>query len=456
MDISEKKSENQQRRAGKETGGKRLPRPQSAAVSVDPARRPGFPAGLHAYPFQLDAARFALARPRCYLALDPGLGKTIIAALIMNQLPDATAFYVCPPFLTSNTEAEFRKWCFVPRLYLLPDSRLAKPETLHDFFAAFREAPGRKVLFVDEAHRFKNEKAQRTRALFQKIYPRFSRVVFMSGTPLPNSRPVELWPVIRHACPDAFDRVGFFPFARRFCGAFKTPYGWDFSGFTNRKEFKERLTRSFMLRMKKDVLDLPPKREGLLTVGENLPAMVSNIERRILKHYSPEDVVQGKIGATDEHLATYLRLLGKHKLKYVIPYLESLLEETDENLLIFATHRAVIAGLAEALAEYRPLVITGETPVSLRQSLVSEFENNLDRRLFLGNIRACGVGFTINKASRVLFVEFSWTDGENVQAADRAHRIGQAKSILVQYVVLAGSIDRARMETLLRKRERTL
>lgn len=457
MDNGAKKSDTfSLRRVGEEITEKGLEPLRPVNLSHSPTRRLPAPSGLHPYPFQLDAVEFALSRPKSYLALDPGLGKTIIAALILNRLPGALAFYVCPPFLTSNTRAEFAKWCFDPRLHLLPDSRLTQSETLHDFFLVFRETQGPKILFIDEAHRFKNDKAQRTRALFQKIFPRFSRVVFMSGTPLPNSRPVELWPVIRRACPEAFNHPSFFSFAQQFCGAFKGPFGWDFSGFTNQREFKERLTRSFMLRVRKDVLPLPPKREGLLTVGEGLPATISKIERRILKKYSPADIVRGAIGATDEHLATYLRLLGAYKLRYVIPYIESLLTETADNLLVFATHRTVIAGLESALSAYHPYVITGETPVHERLGKVQAFEKNFDRRLFLGNIRACGVGFTINKASRVLFVEFSWTDGENVQAADRAHRIGQDKSVLVQYVVLAGSIDRARMETLLRKREKTL
>lgn len=456
LDNTKKEGENKKRRGELGTEGERQPRPHPSPVSQGSPRPPFHPPALRAYPFQIEAARFALSRSKSYLALDPGLGKTIVAALILNQLPGATAFYVCPPFLTSNTQAEFKKWCFDPRLVLIPDSRLTKPETLRALFAAINGTAGKKILFIDEAHRFKNEKAQRTRALFQKIYSKFDRVVFMSGTPLPNSRPIELWPILHNVRPIAFQGMSFFQFAKRFCGAFRGPFGWDFSGFTNRKEFKDRLTSSFMIRIKKDVLTLPPKREGLLTVGKNLPAMVSSLEKRILKHYSPEDLIRGKIGAEGEHLSTYLRLLGKHKLKYVIPYVESLLEETRENLLIFTLHRDVLTGLAETFKEYRPLVISGDTPSKDRQGIVKEFSENVDRRIFLGNIRACGVGFTINKASRVLFVEFSWTDGENVQAADRAHRIGQDKSILVQYVVLAGSIDRARMETLLRKREKSL
>lgn len=415
-------------------------------------------ADASAYPHQIEALNFALQNLRqnrpTYLALDPGLGKTIVAALISNEFWGATIFYVCPPFLTTNTGAEFDKWTFEKNLFLIPDSMIAKPKMLSAFLAKMRESKDR-ILIVDEAHRFKNERTQRSRALFKNILPHFERVVYMSGTPLPNSRPRELWPILKNSAPWIFGK-NFFHFGLKYCGGFRGEFGWCFDGFTNRKEFRARICKSFMIRMKKDVLDLPPKFEGLLTVGEGIPPVVSKVEKKILAYYSPEDLIEGEItrlqGKSALHLATYLRLLGEYKLKYVLPFIESLLDETSENILVFAVHKATIAGLAKALSKFDPLIITGDVPKEKRQDLVNEFQTNPARRLFLGNIQACGTGFTLTKAARVLFVEFSWVDGENSQAADRAHRIGQNKSVLVQYVVLKDSFDRRRMETLLRKR----
>jgi SWI/SNF-related matrix-associated actin-dependent regulator 1 of chromatin subfamily A len=423
------------------------------------------PKGLTPLPHQIEAFHFAVkhleADRACYLALDAGLGKTIVAAMLSNYFKGATIFYVCPPFLTANTDAEFSKWCFEKKLYLLPDSMIAKEKTLE----AMEEAltPDR-ILIIDEAHRFKNLKVdskknwkpKRTHALLKGILPHFKRAVFMSGTPIPNSRPQELWQVLLHAAPDIFGR-SFFRYGIKYCGGFNNGFGWDFSGFSNRKEYKARLTKSFMLRQKKDVLNLPPKVEGLLTVGEGIPPVISKVERKILEHYSPEDLTEGKIAAREGkdalHLATYLRLLGEYKLKYVLPYIESLLEETKENLLIFGVHKETIAKLSYALADYKPLIITGDVPKEKRQGLIQEFQENKERRVFIGNIQACGVGFTLTKATRVIFVEFSWVDGDNTQASDRAHRIGQHQSVLVQYVVLKDSFDRTRMEVLLRKRQ---
>lgn len=437
-----------------------------------------WPRGLTPYPFQLDAVEFAMKRLRkdlaAYLALEPGLGKTICAAIILNQLNQerpTIAFYVCPPFLTSNTASEFDKWAFDSDLFLhlLPDSRIAtkrkrgqkkNPDETSVLVDAMVEKlkdwEGDRVLFVDEAHRFKNETTGRAKALFKQIVPHFKKVVYLSGTPLPNSRAKELWATLKTSAKDTFG-TNFFPYGVKYCGGFRTNFGWDFDGFTNRAEYRARLTRTFMIRVKKDVLDLPPKREGLLTVGEGLPPVISKIEKEILKKYSVQDLMEKQMsvehGLTGLHMATYFRLLGDHKVKHSIPVIEDLLETTKDNVLIFAVHKETIEKLRYALSGYSPLVITGSTAMAERPRLVKLFQESKKHRVFLLNIQAGGIGNTLTKANRVLFVEFLWVDGDNTQAADRAHRIGQKNSVLVQYVVLKDSLDRKRMEVLLNKRK---
>lgn len=412
---------------------------------------------LKLLPHQVEAFKWLfegyLKKQAKYYAADPGLGKTIVAAWLAKKIRKPFV-YICPPFLVANTHAEFEKWSPRTRLHVIPDSMLAKKKTFKEFLDVFEDDS---YLVVDEAHRFKNEKAKRSNALLTRIVPRFkNRVVYLSGTPMPNSRPKELWPILKASAPDIFGDY-FFDFAVKYCDAFRGPFGWNFDGFSNRAEFKARLTKSFMLRQKKALLNLPPKIEGLLTVGSGIPPVISALEKKILAHYSPQDLIQGRIaakhGKSELHLMTYMRLLGEYKLKYVLPYIESILEETKENLLLFAVHTEVIAKLTYALAEYEPLVITGKTKMKDRQPLVKKFQESKKHRVFIGNINACGTGFTLTKATRVLFIEFSWVDGDNSQASDRAHRIGQNNSVFAQYVVLKDSFDRKRMEVLLRKRQ---
>lgn len=419
-----------------------------------------WPPHLTPMPHQLEAVDFALSRARSYLALDAGLGKTIVAALIANKT-GAHIFYVCPPFLVQNTRAEFEKWCPDVRLSVIPDSLVHKKSQLSQIDFQIQCIPEgvEKILIVDEAHRFKNPSSKRARAVYAylSLSHRFKndRIIFMSGTPMPNSRPIELYPACKVLAPDIFP-MDLYQFGLRYCDAHQTMWGWDLNGRSNFDELKSKIFSSFMLRQKKSRLALPPKTEGLLTVGDGMPAVVSKLEEKILAFYTKEDITEGRIanlqGEAALHLATYLRHLGTYKLKWTLPYLESLLDETDENLLIFAQHKETVEHLSKALEKFKPIVITGDVDKKKRQGLVDLYQKDKSRRVFIGNIQACGVGFTLTKATRVVFVEFSWVDGDNTQAADRAHRIGQDKNVQVQYVVLKDSFDRTRMEVLLGKR----
>lgn len=93
-------------------------------------------------------------------------------------------------------------------------------------------------------------------------------------------------------------------------------------------------------------------------------------------------------------------------------------------------------------------MITGETAQAERQAAVDRFQTDPACRVFVGSIKAAGVGFTLTASSHVIFAELDWVPGNITQAEDRCHRIGQTDSVLVQHVVVDGSLD-ARMADML-------
>lgn len=404
-------------------------------------------ASLGLLDFQVEAFDRALKRlssnRAVYLALDPGLGKTIVALRLMKRF-EGNRVYIVPAGLKANVEAEVKKWA-VRGVTIISDSQLENywpPEVID-------------VLVVDEAQRFSNPKSGRSAEMY-KIAQRARKVILLSGTPAPNTRPVELWPVLRAFAPSLFG-TDFFKFAKKYCAATKTPFGWKFTGFSNQQEFKQRLYRSFMIRMRKDRLKLPEKREGILTVGEGIPPIISKLEKKMLERFTKKDLLEGKIleevGVSALHVSEYLKHLGMFKLKYVYPHLDRILLDTTEKILVFAEHKEVIEGLRVHLHQFNPIVITGSTAIKKRKPLVDAFQNDPKRRVAILNIQAGGIGWTLTQADRVLMVEFSWRDGDNTQAGDRAHRIGSVKPLLVQYVVLKDSYDAKRLGIVLNKRQ---
>ncbi len=153
------------------------------------------------------------------------------------------------------------------------------------------------------------------------------------------------------------------------------------------------------------------------------------------------------------HIVTYRKDLALAKIPFVYPLVKDFLEETDEKLIVFGIHKESLVALASRLNKYKPILIRGDTPTKERLGLIDMFQRDHDRRLLIGNIQACGTGFNITKAKRIMFIENSWVPGENAQAIARAYRIGQTEQVLVQHLVFKNSIDRIVLETVLKKQD---
>lgn len=81
------------------------------------------------------------------------------------------------------------------------------------------------------------------------------------------------------------------------------------------------------------------------------------------------------------------------------------------------------------------------------------FQEDPDCRVFIGNIAAAGVGFTLTASHFVVFAELSWVPSELEQAEDRAWRIGQDHWVLVQHLVVDGSLDARLIEVIIDRME---
>ena len=77
----------------------------------------------------------------------------------------------------------------------------------------------------------------------------------------------------------------------------------------------------------------------------------------------------------------------------------------------------------------------------MRDWRVRAFQRPNGPRVMVANLLAGGVGITLTRASEVVFVELDWTPGNNAQAADRVHRIGQTRPVRARFLALANSVD---------------
>lgn len=156
-------------------------------------------------------------------------------------------------------------------------------------------------------------------------------------------------------------------------------------------------------------------------------------------------VLQSLLGSTgySNHAITAALSKARHatalcKLPYAIELLET--ATASHKVVVYAYHRDVQQELFEAF-EDRAVAINGDSTFEERADAVYRFQNDPSITLFVGSIRAAGVGITLTAASHVLFVELDWSPSVIKQAEDRCHRFGQESSVLVQYLFFRNTID---------------
>jgi len=135
-----------------------------------------------------------------------------------------------------------------------------------------------------------------------------------------------------------------------------------------------------------------------------------------------------------------------------VPYVVEHLRGASGKCVVFCHHYDVIDDIKAELGD-AAVVADGTVPTAERQAAIERFQTDPTCQYFIGSIRAAGVDITLSAASHVVFAELDWTPGAMSQAENRLDRIRQRNSVLVQHVVLDGSIDARLARTIVSKQE---
>lgn len=410
---------------------------------------------------------------------------------IVNQdenLRDLNVLIVCPASLKLNWRNEAQKWILDGLGYSTSVVKNKWPggigtnfvivnyESLKKYAKELRKIKWDYACY-DEAHYMKNDMAQRTvYALggFDKSADMLvseipaKKTVFLTGTPMENGRPREMFTIIKKCDPRGI--------------------GESRSKFTDRyvrsneflEELQTQMRMRFMIRrMKEEVLtELPPKVRQVIPIEpeDSKEITIFKEEMRLFKEYQEclsawavktelakaEGVEEYravlkekklKIGMTAGELARLRKKTAIAKAPTVVKQVKEVLEE-QECLILFAHHLEVLDALeAGLLAKGISVVkVDGRTKMEDRQKAVEDFQAG-KYQVFLGGLKPCGVGLTLTKACCVAFCELDWLPGAMTQAEDRANRIGQLNMVLVLHMVMEGSLDEYMAKRLIEKQE---
>lgn len=408
--------------------------PDSLKVPIDEAlvqARIDHAAAAGAYPYQLEGIRFLLEHPRCLLADEPGLGKTMIS--LCSILPGHGAIVVVPATVKQNWARECRRWRpdLTPRvvdgrqpaLMYIPRANevvITNYDSLPDQPPAFEEGQAPIVIIMDELHVGKNvyTKRHKSTAAWSQAVDRF---VGMTGTPMTN-RPPDLWGVLAviGIAKDIFKTPGHF---RNLFGAVKAGYGWEWG---DPSPVVPALLRKGMLRRRQiEVLkDLPPytRKVHILStkLSDDMVAMLDKVYEDCLEELNAQQLPEFTRMAKVRGMLATLKIPEMHEL--LDEY-----QEADLPVVVFSAHKAPVVAAASRDGWG---LITGEQSVEERQRVVDAFQAG-DLRGVAATIGAGSVGITLTRAAHMLMVDQDWTPALNDQAECRIRRIGQVADHIV-------------------------
>jgi superfamily II DNA or RNA helicase len=413
---------------------------KSASDFAIPNIRPG----NEFLPFQRAGVEFLEKAKRALIGDQMGLGKTIQAIGYLALHPELRpAIIVVPASLKINWQRELKKWLATPDIVAVCSGSNNQTAQLfgstiviinYDILGKWNKnliSLNPKLLIVDECHYIKSKKTLRSRAV-SELSKSIPEVIFLTGTPIVN-RPIELFPVLH-----IIDAKSW-PSERQYF------YRYCYSPTQASLQELHNLIKPYVVRRTKEQVlkELPLKRRAVVTVQFDKSEWHNYISAIEKAKAEPKAAEQLRLIEAAKQAAV------RGKLSAALDWIEDFIET--EKLVVFCTHNFVVDAIMAKFSN-RAVRLTGSENNQERQKAVDDFQTKDSVKLFVGNLRAAGVGITLTAASNVAFVELDWTPGGMSQAEDRVHRIGQLDSVTAWYIVAENTIEEKIVELLEQKR----
>ena len=419
-------------------------------------------------PYQLDGYRWMRTRQNAglgaCLADDMGLGKTIQTLCLLQSLKEQgevlPTLLVMPTSLLYNWEMEAKK--FTPQLRVLVYSgpqrekiqaQVKKTDLILCSFGLVRsdidwfEKQEFSYVILDESQAIKNPQANITKAV-QKLNAKYRLV--MTGTPLENST-MDLWSQMN------FVNSGLLGTQKYFKDHFQIPIEKKADGDMKKRLYF--LIKPYLLRREKRQVaaDLPEKMESITYCGmseeqERLYDKTKSFYRDVLLKQIKDEGLQKSRFSVLQGL-TKLRQLANHpllcevgyvgesgKMEAVLEKLETVLEQ-HHKVLIFSQFVQHLQIIKRALDEQGVAYAYLDGSTTDRKGQVESFQKSDGQSVFLISLKAGGVGLNLTAADYVFLLDPWWNPAAEAQAIDRAHRIGQEKTVFTYKFITKETVE---------------
>lgn len=453
------------------------------------------------YPYQRAAVDFMADHPRCLLADDMGLGKSVQALVTWEEycarlgIERGPALIVAPNSVKGSWASEVRRWLGLEATVVSGATRERRAAQARQAVAAgqpvivnweklrARKPAGKPVemtepwllehdwqaVIADECHRAKNRKAQQTLGLWQLQAP--VRLA-LTGTPILNS-PDEIWSLLVWLRPEQYGRGGgriaYWTFYDLYVDYYETQYGRVVTGVRDPDALRFELADKLVRRTKGTVLDLPPITRRYIDVelGPKQRRIYKEAERKLWVELEQEAaagdekaaaVLEGELRLLElpngaarctrlRQIASTPALLGTPDNSAKLDTAVELIEDAGRQVVVFSAFKGTCELLRTRLAKRKISceLITGDVPPEERTDRVARFQEG-EITVIASTLQAGGVGITLTAADTVIFLERDWTPAINEQAEARLHRIGQENAVTVLILQAVDTVDTGKVQ----------
>lgn len=402
-------------------------------------------------PHQKEAIQKLVENKKFILADDMGLGKTTSTIIAALETKSKKVLIICPATLKINWKREIENYSD-RSIYIAEGKNFSTDHDFviinYDILKNFHDPKNRSesliekanfdLVIIDEAHYIKNAQAQRTK-LINDIVKKVDRLWLLTGTPM-TSRPIDYYNLL--SLSDSPVAKNWMAYVIRYCSGYQFKVGnrkvWNVMGSSNLDELRDRTSSTILRRLKEDVLDLPEK----IITPVYLRLKSKEYEEVMGEYYNwyeknPEESKSLTVQFTK--LTKVRQIIANEKISQTIELAENMLEQ-DKKVIIFCNFTESLNKIVEHFGK-SAVKVDGSMNKNERQFSVDQFQENPKVKVFVGNIKAAGVGLTLTSGEAVIMNDLSFLPSDHSQAEDRAYRIGQKNNVLVYYPIFENTIE---------------
>jgi SWI/SNF-related matrix-associated actin-dependent regulator 1 of chromatin subfamily A len=400
---------------------------------------------------QKEAVQKLVENKKFILADDMGLGKTTSTIIAALESGSKKVLIICPATLKINWKREIENYSD-KSIYIAESKNFSTEADFviinYDIIKNFHD-PKKKndsqvlaakfdLVIIDEAHYIKNATAQRTK-LINDIIKNTERIWLLTGTPM-TSRPIDYFNLL--SIIDSPVAKNWMAYAIRYCSGYQFNVGgrkvWNVTGASNLEELRDRTLGLTLRRLKENVLDLPDK----IITPVYLRLKSKSYENVMGEYYdwydkNPEE--SKSLTVQFSKLTKVRQIIADEKIAQTIELAENILEQ-DKKVIIFCNFTDSLNKITEHFGK-TAVKLDGSMSKPERQNSVDQFQDNPKVKVFVGNIKAAGVGITLTAAEAVIMNDLSFLPSDHAQAEDRAYRYGQKNNVLVYYPIFENTIE---------------